>query len=233
MDNKMIVAWMESGMMQIPILLMEKYRQIGLDEKELIVLLQVISFIEKGNHFPTPEELSERMTITSKECSLILRRLIQLQLLKIEKDNSEEVRSEKYSVAPLWTKLADELMSEQKQKDLQTVLDEGQDIYTMFEQEFGRPLSPMECESLAMWLDEDKQDPVIIKAALRESVLSGKVNFRYIDRILFEWKKNGIRTLEQVKIHSAKFRQKPKTTAEQQLNNKKSGTVPLYNWLEQ
>ena len=59
----------------------------------------------------------------------------------------------------------------------------------------------MECESLAMWIDEDGQSPDIIKAALSESVISDKLNFRYIDRILFDWKKNGIETLEQAKIH--------------------------------
>ena len=77
----------------------------------------------------------------------------------------------------------------------------------MFEKEFGRALSPFECETLAMWIDQDHHDPIIIKAALRESVMSGKLNFRYIDRILFEWKKNGIQTIDQARKHSQKFRQ--------------------------
>ena len=50
-----------------------------------------------------------------------------------------------------------------------------------------------------MWIDDDHHDPVIIKSALREAVISGKLNFRYIDRILFDWKKNGIKTIEQAK----------------------------------
>ncbi|MDQ7864085.1 DnaD domain protein [Peribacillus frigoritolerans] len=37
---------------------------------------------------------------------------------------------------------------------------------------------------MAMWMEDDHQ-PEIIKSALRESVISGKLNFRYIDRILF------------------------------------------------
>lgn len=40
-----------------------------------------------------------------------------------------------------------------------------------------------------MWIDQDGQDPVIIKAALREAVMSGALSFRYIDRILIDWKK--------------------------------------------
>ena len=61
-----------------------------------------------------------------------------------------------------------------------------------------------------MWLDEDQHSPEIIKAALKEAVISGKLNFRYIDRILFEWKKNGIKTVEQAKEHGKKFRTETK-----------------------
>lgn len=79
-------------------------------------------------------------------------------------------------------------------------------LYTIFEEEFARPLSPLECETLAIWQDQDQHDAQLIKHALKEAVLSGKLSFRYIDRILFEWKKNGLKTVEQAKIHSQKFR---------------------------
>ncbi|MCR2820209.1 DnaD domain-containing protein [Lederbergia panacisoli] len=231
MNKDLMVSWIEAGMIQVPYLLMSKYREIGLDEKELVVLLHIISFMEKGNEFPTPEQIAERMTITSSECTSILRRLVQLEMIKIEKDFSDdEVRFERYSLSSLWIKLADLLIVEKKQLALETVFQEEKDIYTTFEQEFGRPLSPLECESLAMWIDQDGQDPIIIKAALREAVMSGTVNFRYIDRILFEWKKNGIKTVEQAKVHSLKFRQKPRQINQQ---SKSSNTVPFYNWLEQ
>ncbi len=98
--------------------------------------------------------------------------------------SEDGIRFEKYSLDPLWERLADQFqtqiqLQETKKSDQQEV-----DLYTCFEQEFGRPLSPFECESLAMWLDDDHHEPVIIKSALREAVISGKLNFRYIDRIL-------------------------------------------------
>ena len=122
------------------------------------------------------------------------------------------------------------MILDRKQKDLENILLDEQDIYSTFEKEFGRPLSPMECESLAMWIDQDGQDPTIIKAALREAVMSGTINFRYIDRILFEWKKNGINTLEQARVHGLKFRQK---TRQSKPSTQSSDAVPFYNWLEQ
>ncbi|MBS4176594.1 DnaD domain-containing protein [Lederbergia citrea] len=231
MDKELMVSWIEAGIIQIPYLLIQKYREIGLDEKELVLLLHILSFAEKGNEFPTPEQISERMTITSSECSSVLRRLVQLEMIKIEEGSSEEIRFEKYSLTPLWMKLVNEMIQEKKQLDIKNIFLEEQDIYSTFEKEFGRPLSPIECESLAMWIDQDGQDPVIIKAALREAVMSGKVNFRYIDRILFEWKKNGIQTLEQARVHSLKFRQKSRQPVNQ--TSATSNAVPFYNWLEQ
>ncbi|MCJ7839488.1 DnaD domain-containing protein [Lederbergia sp. NSJ-179] len=230
MDKDIMVSWIEAGMIQIPALLISKYRDLGLDEKELALILQIISFKEKGNEFPTPKQIAERMTISDDDCSSILRTLVQHEMLKIEQQSQKGVGFETYSLSPLWYKLAEEMMKEKKQGKLQNVLQEEQDLYTIFEKEFGRPLSPMECESLAMWIDQDGQEPALIKAALREAVMSSTLSFRYIDRILFEWKKNGVQTVEQAKIHSLKYRKKTKAS---QSTHSTSKTMPVYNWLEQ
>ncbi|MGE8204298.1 DnaD domain-containing protein [Heyndrickxia sp. NPDC080065] len=231
MDKELIMKWLEEGTIQIPQLLMAKYKHIGLNETELVLLLQVYSFLKKGNDFPTPKELSERMTIPDSLCASILRKLVQNQYISIEEGYSEEnIRFEKYSLNPLWSKLVDDFIYDKKQQELEKNLHEETNLYTTFEQEFGRPLSPLECETLAMWLDQDHHNPTVIIAALREAVISGKLNFRYIDRILFEWKKNGINTIEEARDFGKKFRQTRKKT---QTVQKSSNMVPFYNWLEQ
>ena len=63
------------------------------------------------------------------------------------------------------------------------------EIFSLFEQEFGRFLSPMECESITMWLDDDGHSVEIIRAALKEAVLAQKISLRYIDRILLNGKR--------------------------------------------
>lgn len=232
MEKDIILAWIEEGSLQIPQLLMANYKKIGLNETEVMLILQVYSFLEKGNDFPTPEELSERMTIHNSMCSSILRKLVQNQYISIEEGVSEDnIRLEKYSLTPLWNKLIENILYDKKQKELEKNLHDETNLYTVFEKEFGRPLSPLECETLAMWLDQDHQSPTVIIAALREAVISGKLNFRYIDRILFEWKKNGVQTIEQARDFGQKFRQQQRKKT--QSVQKSSNTVPFYNWLEQ
>ena len=102
----------------------------------------------------------------------------------------------------------------------------------LFEQEFGRFLSPMECESITMWLDDDGHSVEIIRAALKEAVLAEKLSLRYIDRILFEWKKKNVKTLSDVERHAKSFRTVGIRPAQQD-KTAKVKRVPFYNWLEE
>jgi len=83
---------------------------------------------------------------------------------------------------------------------------ETPNLYSIFEQEFARPLSPMEYETITGWIERDQYPEPLIVLALKEAVFAGKVNFRYIDRILLEWQRNSIRTVEQAKAYAQRFR---------------------------
>lgn len=231
MNKEKMVDWLAEGSLAIPKLLLKHYKGLGLNEEEFILLLHVYSSIESGNSFPTPKELSERMTCSEMRCMEILQYLIQRGFLQIEESHEQDVFAEIYSLRPLWEKLMLFLLDlESKQTKLAQAKEET-DFYTVFEQEFGRPLSPIECETIAMWLDHDGHEPILIKAALREAVLSGKLNFRYVDRILLEWKKKGIKTIEQAKEQGLKFRNYQRSKNQNE-NQASTLSVPLYNWLE-
>lgn len=236
MDHKrLMLSWIEEGTLNIPHLLLKHYQALGLNETELVLLLNIYRHLDKGNQFPTPSDLSESMTLSAEHCSSLLRKLIQHQFLGIEEGASPEgILFERYSLMPLWSKLTDHIIQDSKREQTVQAMEEEADIYSVFEQEFARPLSPLECETLAMWLDQDEHNPTIIKAALRESVISGKLNFRYIDRILFEWKKNGVKTIEDARNQSQRFRPHQKAVAPKEMKSEgKRKSVPFYNWLEQ
>ncbi|WP_308639183.1 DnaD domain protein [Paenibacillus silvisoli] len=80
------------------------------------------------------------------------------------------------------------------------------DLFSVFEQEFGRPLSPMECETISAWVDQDRYPDELIRFALKEAVFAGKLHFRYIDRILIEWSRNRVTNTDEAKAHTNKFR---------------------------
>ncbi|MFX3617086.1 MAG: DnaD domain-containing protein [Sporolactobacillus sp.] len=232
MDTKFLLNLMLRGTINVPSLLIEHYQEIGLNEQECMLLIEVHSFIIKGDDFPTFEDLSKRMTLEETPCADLLRHLIQHGFLSIVQKKDNQIYSEAYSLQPLWEKLLRFAAHEQDQVSLKGNEDA---LYTLFETEFGRPLSPIECETLAMWIDEDRQAPQLIKAALREAVISGKLNFRYIDRILFDWRKNGIQTLEQAKAQGSKIRRHQQPATPSRKTTEKSDNIPQmpsYNWLD-
>ncbi|PAV29468.1 DNA replication protein DnaD [Virgibacillus profundi] len=207
---------------QIPTKLLSSYTTLGLNEKELTVILQLHRFLQEKNDFPTPFEIASHLTIDEKECANILRKLIQKNVLEIEqKENDQKQRSEAYCLNPLWEKIYATAKPEVEQTD--------GTIFILFEQEFGRPLSPFEIETINAWLDDDEIAPSLIKAGLRESVLMGKLNFKYIDRILRDWMKKGIKTVDQARNASRNFHNNQSVKQE---TTKKRDTSFYYNWLE-
>ncbi|GAB3066213.1 DnaD domain-containing protein [Virgibacillus ainsalahensis] len=226
MTNSFSLQQILLNQLPVPQKLLTGYISLGLNEIEVMVILQLHRFLQEENDFPTPYEIAEHLTINEKDCANILRKLIQKNFLLInQKENEKNQISEAYSLNPLWKKL---YTTEQQPKEEQEEQLDGT-IFILFEQEFGRPLSPFEIETINAWLDEDKIAPSLIKAGLRESVLMGKLNFKYIDRILREWKKKGIHSVEQAREASKNFHHKQEKKQE---NTTKRDTSFYYNWLE-
>ena len=72
-----------------------------------------------------------------------------------------------------------------------------EDIFSIFESNFGRSLSPMDYEIINAWIDKGFSEDVII-AALKEAVYNGVCSLRYIDKVLYEWNRKGYKTIDEV-----------------------------------
>jgi len=205
---------LQEGGIQVSSLLLRSYRALGLEDSEAMLLLHIIQFAEvEHNPFPTPEELSERMGVHSHVITGWLQKLFNSGFLTIEQETIHNIIGETYNwsgwymLATNW--YAKELRATKKaeRQKVHKVVHQEQsaDLFSLFEQEFGRPLSPMEYETIGAWIDQDRYSDEIIRFALKESVFSGKLSLRYIDRILIEWARNRVTTAEEAKLHSQKF----------------------------
>ena len=77
------------------------------------------------------------------------------------------------------------------------------DLVETFQQELGRLLTPFEIEDLTKTLKEDGASADLIKEALREAVLNGKANWKYIQAILRNWRHEGINSVAQIEAKRA------------------------------
>src|SRR5690625_53540 len=213
---------------QIPTKLLSTYKSFGLNEQDVMVILQIHRFAQEKIDFPTPAQIATHLTVNEEECANILRKLIQQGLLAIDElKNDQNQLSEAYSLNPLWEKL----FRNDGENDIENEEEIIGNTFILFEQEFGRPITPFEIEMINTWLDVDEIAPQLSKAGLREAVLMGKLNFTYIDRILRDWEKKGIRTVEQARESSRNFRDRQ--VQKQYTTTNKRDTSIYYNWLEE
>ena len=96
----------------------------------------------------------------------------------------------------------------------------NEDLFTIFEKEFGRTISPTEYEKINSWLNEDI-DKTLIVEALKEAVYNSTTSLRYIETILYSWKKKGIKTKEDVNKERIRYKKSKNEVIE----------VPDFDWV--
>jgi DNA replication protein len=226
--------WIEQGNVNISQLFFHHYKSLGIKDLDAMLIMHMTAYKSEGIHFPTPADISGRMNLTENEVSMILQRLMQHGYLQIgQNEDQNGVLYETFSLQPLWDRLVDQIGIAANENEKESQKNAEGEIFSLFEQEFGRFLSPMECESITMWLDDDGHTVEIIRAALKEAVIAQKLSLRYIDRILFEWKKKNVKTMADVEEQTKSFRTVGIRPAQQQQKSDPVKRVPFYNWLEE
>lgn len=120
---------------------------------------------------------------------------IRVEVLKNEKGLMEEV----VLLEEFYNKLSIMMMEE-----INSVSEsDNSNIFEIIEKEFGRTLSPIEYEIIKAWLDNNMSE-ALIKEAIKEATFNGVSNLRYIDKILYEWGKLGIKTVVDVENNRKK-----------------------------
>lgn len=207
-----------SGSATVPKYMLAHYVDLGLSDQEMLLLIHIICKVET-NPYPTLEVLSQRMSASSSEIASMLTRLTERKLLTVEQHWNSEKREwyKSYSLIGLFDELADVWAIEkvrqfEQEKSLRENLAEEErktnlvtkHLVEVFEQELGRPLTGLECEHLDRWLGSGFSDELIIES-LRRGVSAGIRNFRYLDSILREWEKKGLKTRTEVEADDADF----------------------------
>ena len=145
----------------------------------------------------SPSQISEKIGKNVTEVNQAISRLTEKGLLQyrtIELNGEIEVIFD----ATLALERLDQLFEKQAPNQVQSAPNDLKSLVDTFQQELGRLLSPFEIEDLEKSLKEDGTSADLIKEALREAVLNGKPNWKYIQAILRNWRHEGIRSVAQV-----------------------------------
>lgn len=144
--------------------------------KEFMLLLYFINI----NNSLDLKNIKDKLGLNDEDIlntysSLLTKKLISVSLVKTNGLSSEVINLDMFY---------DKLIMNTKTEEVST------DIYSKFESEFGRVLSPIEYETINRWLSSGVKEDLIL-SALKEAVVSGACNLRYIDKIIYSWTKKG------------------------------------------
>ncbi len=193
----------------VPRLLLFNYRKIGLNSDEFVLLIYLIN----NDSIFNPKKICEDIGMTLAEVMGCIESLSSRGIIKVSIKKNGNVRNESIDLSGLYDKLSYLLIDHEEEKTT--------NIYDVFESEFGRTISPMEYQIIGAWLDSGTSEETIL-LALKEATYNGVSNLRYIDKILSEWAKKGIKTANDVEKSRVNFKKKKEATSNDILN---------YDWL--
>lgn len=195
----------------IPKMLFLNYKKIGLTEKELIFIIYVLNTNSTFN----PKQISNELNISLTETMGTIEELEKKGIIKLEIKKIGNIRNEYINIEGLYEKIIFKIIEHQPKE-------ENKNIYEIFEKEFGRPITSIECEIIGAWIENGTAEETII-LALKEAIYNGVSNLRYIDKIISEWSKKGIKTKEDVEKSRINYKKTKET--------KQTNEILSYDWL--
>ena len=185
LDEKLLEQLNNDNHYTLPKYVLSYAKDLNLDINSFILLIYLLNG-KNGSSF-NYKNIMKDINLNEKELLDAISVLKGKKLLSIEmKKNDFGVLEELINISSFYDIVFSKMLNESK-NDI-----DRKDIYEEFEREFGRTLSPMEYEIISGWIESGISNDLIL-AALKETVFNGVNNLRYVDKILYEWNKKGIK----------------------------------------
>lgn len=207
-----IIELLKSVNYQISKELLFNYKKMNITDSEFIILIYLIN---QSSNVYNPKQIGNDLKLDLNQVLELINSLCEKNIIKIEMKKINNIRSEIINLDSLYEKIAFTLTEVEEVNE--------SNLYSVFETEFGRTLSPMEFEIINGWVDNGYSEE-LIKLALKEATYNGVSNLRYIDKIIYEWGKKGIKNKEDVENNRKQFKNN---------NTNKNKELFDYDWLNE
>lgn len=214
--NEVVINTLKEYPIIIPKVLFQNYKKLNITEKELIILICIINQGDKMLY--NPAYFTEEIGLDKYEAMQLVNDLAEKGILEIKVETNKSSKKEEYIYLDLLYNKIFNLLIDLQLGSSKTI---NSDIFTIFETELGRTISPMEVQIIKDWLHDGISEE-LIKEALKEAIINNVRNLKYVDRILYNWRSKGFKTKADILKDKKNFRKQPK----------KVEPIFDYNWLE-
>lgn len=193
----------KSGNLVLPSTLLLHFKELFPSSDDFLVwqffYLQNTTGLEEMSPSQIAERIGKEISDVNQSISNLTERVL-LQYRTIELNGEIELL---FDASLALERLDDLLGVAHSSSDQLTPQNQLKDLVETFQKELGRLLTPFEIEDLTKTLKEDGTSTDLIKEALREAVLNGKANWKYIQAILRNWRHEGIKSVAQIEAKRA------------------------------
>lgn len=204
MKSSKLVEILKKGNFVVPFYLFQLKDKFNLSLDSFIFLVYLSNFgsniVFDPNRFTTDLGLSMEIILSYID-ELTEKKYISIEVIK----NDKNVMEEYIILEMFYEKLTNLMIDDINNSKIED--EKNSNIYEMIEKEFARPITSIEYEIISAWLEDGTSEELILEA-LKEAVYSGVCNLRYIDKILYEWGKKGIKNAKDVEKNRVDFKKK-------------------------
>ena len=166
-------------------ILISQYKELGLTENELIVLLLIDLYDKENPSLITGELLQGKMNLPSKEIDDIIVSLLEKKFVSYEMKDSLMVTSPKPMKEKVLNYFVNNIINSKSEEEQKVKDDEFQEVLKVLQDRLGRVLTPLEIDKVSSWFDDDIDKDLIIKVIDSLMAKRGKISsLNVIDKAL-------------------------------------------------
>ncbi len=196
--NANLINLLKDRPLVVPKVLINNYLKLGMTADELVIVMIIMSYGDKVTY--DPESFAKDIGGDKHLVMRLINSLIDKNILSLIVEKSNRKTNEYITLDVLYNKLYNLVIDEEENE-----MPVDTEVFSIFEGELGRLLTPMECEKIKEWITSGNSNELII-LALQEAVMKGVSNFNYIDSILNSWRKKGYKNKNDIDKEKEQYR---------------------------
>ncbi len=179
---------MKESNLVFPSFLIPVIKSLKLEINDLILLLYFWNY-KKATFDLTA--INQIIKLSEEEILTSFNNLMQKKIIKLDivKDDNEK-RNEVINLDYFYMLISEKLNTKEKEST-------KEDLYSILERDLGKTLSSMDFEYINGWIEKGFSEELIL-GALKKALFYNASDLRYIDKVLYDWKRKGYKTMDEV-----------------------------------
>ena len=219
-ETNSLVRYLKAGETSISNILLHHYHELGMSTAQLVVYLEFKSYLDRGVIDPDIRQIARHLQTDENQVFDLLHQMMSNKLVVQQMRKLDDGKEDAFwDFTPLINKLSAFNEQEATEQVNTSTGNLRKETFNKIEAEVGRPLSPMEMQIVNDWID----------LALRQAVMNNALSLQYMDRILRNWSRQGLKSVHDVQEHERQFEERKANYSHQDARKIQGPKIPIFN----